>query len=207
MYTLTSFITNELEKYNIPITKKNLAKLRNKYTKYLKKLGLWETAETKLVGRAQTKIFKEKDLAKIAKNFEPYMTKLLIKTSPYSKKEIETYSKNLQGQLEDNDQDFIKNLDSTLKNNNNEENIFTATQSQQKKALNELMLEAIFSHFFTMTSEQKKTFEKDISATNLDPELNTKNPQYLISMKRLQNKHKLGTYYNLKSETAKKQSK
>lgn len=197
MYTLTDFIINELEKYNLPVTKKNLAKLRNKYTRELKKENLWETAETKLIGRAQTKIFKEKDLTKIAKKFISYMKKQVVKQSPYNKHEIEKFSKEIQSNIDDNEQEFLKKL-------SNQQPKFETTKKQKKEALNNLMLEAIFNHFFKMSPQQKKTFEKDISAQNLDPELHTKDPQYLISMKRLQNKHKLGTYYNLRSETKEK---
>ena len=53
--TLTEFVEEQLTKFDIPNTEKNHNKLRIKFTRTLKELGIWNEAETKLIGRKHTK--------------------------------------------------------------------------------------------------------------------------------------------------------
>ena len=47
MITLNDFMSNELKTFHLPVNKKNLAKLRNKYTKELKSKNLWTPLKQK----------------------------------------------------------------------------------------------------------------------------------------------------------------
>ncbi|EQC55768.1 hypothetical protein LLT6_01735 [Lactococcus cremoris subsp. cremoris TIFN6] len=45
--TLTDYVNTQIEKFDIPDTEKNRSKLRIKFTRELKRLGYWDTAEKK----------------------------------------------------------------------------------------------------------------------------------------------------------------
>ena len=49
--TLTDYVNTQIEKYDIPDTEKNRSKLRIKFTRELKRLRYWDTAEKKVIGR------------------------------------------------------------------------------------------------------------------------------------------------------------
>ena len=44
--TLTEFVEEQLTRFDIPNTEKNHNKLRIKFTRTLKELGIWDTATT-----------------------------------------------------------------------------------------------------------------------------------------------------------------
>ena len=78
MTTLTQFVEEQLTRFEIPETEKNISKFRIKFTRALKEMGLWDNAETKLIGRKHTKVFSDEVLQHLYKKVEPY----LLKQSP-----------------------------------------------------------------------------------------------------------------------------
>ena len=60
--TLTDYVNTQIEKFEIPDTEKNRSKLRIKFTRELQKLGYWETAEKKVIGRNETRLFTDEQL-------------------------------------------------------------------------------------------------------------------------------------------------
>lgn len=73
--TLTEFVEEQLTKFEIPDTEKNRNKLRIKFTRTLKEIGIWDEAETKLIGRKNTKVFTFEQLEKLYSRVESYLLK------------------------------------------------------------------------------------------------------------------------------------
>ena len=53
--SLSQYVQEQMELFNIPDTEHNLYKIRIKYTRVLQELNLWDNAKTKLIGK---KIYK-----------------------------------------------------------------------------------------------------------------------------------------------------
>lgn len=196
MITLKDFIIKTLKENHILITEKNIAKLRYKYTRKLKENNLWTTAKTIKIDRNETKLFKEDDLNNISQDIKPYLTRISIKEAGFDPKEIEKLKKKRAGELEDARlkmiNSFVLDDKSTSKENPIEPKL---TESQKQKALDRLMLTAIFNLFFTMSPRQKELFLHDYKNTFLDPDF-TANDEWIISQERL--KHPEKYYYNKK---------
>ena len=201
MITLNNFMINELKSFHLPVNKKNLAKLRNKYTKELKSRKLWENAQTEITGKSKTKLFKEDDLKAISRTLYKYMTNLVIQESGFSKKEILNESKKNAQEIEDSQRNWIEFI-----NTHTQDEVYAyehqddydpappATKQEKQKGLNELMLTAIFNRFFTMSEEQKELFFGDLSTKYWDYEEVGDNPNFIISQKRLRHPEKY--YYS-----------
>lgn len=199
MITLTDFLTNELKKYNLQVNKKNLAKLRHKYTKELKAKNLWDKAEIKLIEKSKTRIFKEKDLEQISYSLHNYMTNLVIKESGFSKSEIKKTQKENAQAIEEGREKWLEYIEThtpeeIYDNENYSDPAPSATKEQKKQGLNELMLTALFNKFFKMTPEQKNLFFNDLSTNNWDGEMFATDENWIISQKRL--KHPEKYYYS-----------
>jgi len=95
--TLTQFIEEQCTKFEIPNTEKNQRKLRIKFTRTLKKLGIWDNAESKLIGRKHTKVFTHQQLQQLYNKVEPY----LLKHSDIDIEELEEYRQNLENYVEE----------------------------------------------------------------------------------------------------------
>lgn len=200
MISLKDFTSNELKKYHIPVNKKNLDKLRNKFTKELKEQHIWEKAPTKLIGRNLTKFFNEKDLTTIAKKLNPYLVKLSIKEAGLDPKKIEKIKKQHQQDLDTAEENWF-NYISTHSQDEIENDLYNnpepkLTIAQKHQALNELMLQALFNKFFTMTNEQKNTYLRDYASNFQDADLTYNDDNWIISQERL--KHPEKYYYNKK---------
>lgn len=74
--TLSQFVEEQLTRFEIPDTEKNQNKLRIKFTRELKKLGMWDSAKTKLIGRKHTKVFTPQNFQILYNGVEPYLLKL-----------------------------------------------------------------------------------------------------------------------------------
>ena len=53
--TLTQFVEEQIERFEIDGNPKTINKIRIKCTRVLKELGMWDNAETKLIGRKKDK--------------------------------------------------------------------------------------------------------------------------------------------------------
>ena len=205
MVTLNNLMISELRAFHLPVNKKNLAKLRNKYTKELKAQQLWENAQTEIRGKSKTKLFKQEDLQQISRKFYKYMTNLVIQESGFSKQEILTEAKKNAQDIEDSQRDWIDFINThtqeevyDYQNRYNYDPAPPATEKQKRKGLNELMLKALFDKFFTMNDEQKELFFNDLSTNYWDYEEVGDNPNFVIGQKRLKNPEKY--YYSEKKE-------
>ena len=197
MITLKDFIIKTLKENNIPITEKNIAKLRYKYTRKLKENNLWSTASTKKIDRNETKFFKKDDLNSISQDIKPYLTRLSIKEAGFDPKKVEKLKKKRAGELEDARLEMINSFLSDDEKSTSKENPLEPklTESQKQKALDRLMLTAIFNHFFTMTAKQKELFLQDYKTNFLDSDF-TANEGWIISQERLKEPEKY--YYSKK---------
>lgn len=196
MITLKDFIIKTLKENNIPTTEKNIAKLRYKYTRKLKENNLWTTAKTIKIDRNETKLFKEDDLNNISQDIKPYLTRLSIKEAGFDPKEVKKLKKKRAGELEDARlkmiNSFLLDDKSTSKENPIEPKL---TESQKQKALDRLMLTAIFNHFFTMTAKQKELFLQDYQINFIDSDFTISN-EWIMSQERLKEPEKY--YYSKK---------
>lgn len=197
MTTLNDFIIKTLKKNHIPITEKNMAKLRYKYTRTLKENDLWTTAKTIKIDSTKTKLFKESDLNKISQDIKPYLTRLSIKEAGFDPKKIEKLKRKRAGELEDARLEMINSFLTDDKKNIIKEDLIEPklTESQKQKALDELMLTAIFNHFFTMTPQQKELFLQDYKTNFLDSDFTASN-EWVIAQERLKAPEKY--YYSKK---------
>lgn len=196
MITLKDFIIQTLKENYIPITEKNIAKLRYKYTRKLKENNLWTTAKTIKIDRNETKLFKENDLNNISQDIKPYLTRLSIKEAGFDPKKVEKLKKKRAEELEDARLEMINDMISSDKKEDPIEP--KLTEKQKENALNTLMLTAIFKHFFTMTPEQKELFLHDYQKSFLDPDF-TANEGWIISQERLKEPEKY--YYSKKKKS------
>lgn len=192
MITLKDFIIQTLKENRIPVTEKNIAKLRYKYTRKLKENNLWSTASTKKIDRNETKFFKKDDLNSISQDIKPYLTRISIKEAGFDPKDIEKLKKKRAGELEDARLEMINNLTSSDKEKPIEPKL---TEKQKENALNTLMLTAIFNHFFTMTPQQKDLFLHDYQSYFIDPDFTASN-EWIIAQERLKEPKKY--YYSKK---------
>ena len=75
--TLTDFVNTQIEKFDIPDTEKNRSKLRIKFTRELQRLGYWDTAEKKVIGRNETRLFSDQQLNHLSSEVENYLLSLI----------------------------------------------------------------------------------------------------------------------------------
>lgn len=200
MITLTQFLENELRKHNLPVTKKNLENLRSRYRLQLDRLNLWDTAEKKLIGRSITRLFNEEDLTNIAhsKEIQQYMEKLTqkiaIEKSGLTKQQFYKLQTKLNHEIEEAKEEFYKEEPLEEDPAPSAKNIPFVNK---QKALHDLMLEALFSKFFTMTQEQKNQFFEDFATSYWDQEIIKDNPTWTSAQARLTHPDK--NYYTERS--------
>lgn len=197
MITLKDFIIKTLKENYIPITEKNIAKLRYKYTRKLKENNLWTTAKTIKIDRTETKLFNENDLNNISQDIKLYLTRLSLKEAGFDPKEIKKLKRKRAGELEDARLEMINNVMSADKKDFSKEDQLEPklTENQKQKALDKLMLTAIFNHFFTMTPRQKDLFLHDYQSYFIDPDFTT-STEWIIAQERLKDPEKY--YYSKK---------
>ena len=94
--TLTDYINIQIEKFDIPNTEKNQNKLRIKFTRTLQKLGYWENAEKKIIGRNETRLFTDEQLNHLSHDVETY----LLKQGNIDIEELEEYRQSSEEYIE-----------------------------------------------------------------------------------------------------------
>jgi hypothetical protein len=136
--TLTEFVEEQLTRFNIPETEKNHNKLRIKFTRTLKELGIWDEADTKLIGRKLTKVFTNQQLQQLYIKVEPYLlkrSKIDIEKLQAHRRKHEEYLENLHNF---NQEDFIKQQQ--------EEQYQPPTATENE--IMQVMITALFEKFF-----------------------------------------------------------
>ncbi len=208
MTTLNHFIEERIKLYGISIKEKNkkkvFAKIRAKYTSILKNnepfksSQTWEKAPTILIERSKTKNFKTEDLLEADRQAYNYMINLAIKSSNLDPKEIKTEVINQEKALNDY-YDKISNMSQEEYYNyskNQEDDYGPENGEALKNSLRDLMIEALFNKFFTMTPEQKNLFAHDRGTLYWPGEESITSETVIIAKKRL--KHPEKYYYSSK---------
>jgi len=137
--TLTQFVDEQLTTFKIPNNEKNQNKLRIKFTRTLKKMGLWDNAKTKLIGRKITKVFTVHELYQLYQEVEQY----LVKRSPaINMEDLDKFRNKHKKNIED-----IRNMtQKQLEMERESEWYDPPTVTREEKI--ELMVTAIFEEFF-----------------------------------------------------------
>lgn len=173
--TLTDYVNTQIEKYDIPDTEKNRSKLRIKFTRELKRLRYWDTAEKKVIGRNETRLFTDEQLNQLSIEVEPY----LLKQGNVDIEELEEYRQNFENYVED-----IHNQTNESHQQQLEAEQYEAPRVTKREAM-EVMLTALFQKFFEPLDVQKWNQDKEtIHFAELTDMTNT---DYILASMRLNN--------------------
>lgn len=149
--TLTDYVNTQIEKFDIPDTEKNRSKLRIKFTRELKRLGYWDTAEKKVIGRNETRLFSDQQLTDLSIEVEPY----LLKHGNVDIEELEEYRQNFEDYIEE-----ISNQTNESHQQQLEAEQYEAPRVTKREAM-EVMLTALFEKFFEPLDVQKWNQDKE----------------------------------------------
>ena len=184
-YTLTTYIEDIFTNYEIEYTKKIFNAIRIKFERELKRLGKWDEAEQKLIGKKITRLFNYSDLKKVEFNSREY----LLKKSKVDKNEylkhLDKYDYYMENRGIINDE-----INNELENSYNN---YTPYVSEQEKI--NLMIEALFYKFFNGINIE--LWEKDLDRVEFTDDSDTDDIDFFNASKRLKNKVK---YYVIKKE-------
>lgn len=72
---LSTYVEDTMDIFEIPNNKSNFARIRKKFQRELDKMGVWQKAETKRIGRSKTKLFSENDLLSARLSITNYLLK------------------------------------------------------------------------------------------------------------------------------------
>lgn len=173
--TLTDYVNTQIEKFDIPDTEKNRSKLRIKFTRELKRLRYWDTAEKKVIGRNETRLFTDEQLNQLSIEVEPY----LLKQGNVDIEELEEYRQNFENYIED-----IHNQTNESHQQQLEAEQYEAPRVTKREAM-EVMLTALFEKFFEPLDVQKWNQDKEtIHFAELTDMTDT---DYILASMRLKN--------------------
>lgn len=173
--TLTDYVNTQIEKYDIPDTEKNRSKLRIKFTRELQRLRYWDTAEKKVIGRNETRLFTDEQLNQLSIEVEPY----LLKQGNVDTEELEEYRQNFEKYIED-----IHNQTNESHQQQLEAEQYEPPKVTKREAM-EVMLTALFEKFFEPLDVQKWNQDKEtIHFAELTDMTNT---DYILASMRLKN--------------------
>lgn len=154
--SLTDFINEQITKFNIQNDEKVVLKLRQKFQRELKKLGIWDNpTEIKLVDRAKTKFFSIEQMNRLYSSVELYLLKISNTNIDDFKKYKEDVSNYKDYILSD---DYIEDM---KKNYEDENNPFKATITKNEKL--EFMIEALFNKFYEPIDEEQWIKDKELN--------------------------------------------
>lgn len=152
-YTLSSFIDFELSYWKLRKTRANQNKFRIFFTRKLKsdpdfvKKDVWNNADTVQVSKTKAKQFTYADLSLLAQKSEKYLEKAFIKEHPNSIEDIkkirEEHVRNRTRYFDDN-RGYELALDDKLR-----------FEDEIKRYIQEVMLKALFEHFYTPINIEK----------------------------------------------------
>lgn len=155
MRTLTQFINEQIDEYELHSNSSNynkiFSKIRIKAQRELQKLGYWDNAPTKLIGKAKTKIFTEEQLLKVQVRMRYYLEGLSDKEKKLDDEKVKATAY----RYDEFTNEFIpvdgKNYNPDSYNSN--QYIISKKEIENKKK--EMMLEAIFNYLYTPIDEDK----------------------------------------------------
>lgn len=159
--SLSQYVQEQMELFNIPDTEHNLYKIRIKCTRVLQELNLWDNAKTKLIGKKYTKIFSSEDLTQLSAKIRPY----ILKQSGLAENVFENYLQQANNYRDDVLQNqSLSHIDIT-----NSEIVTT-------------MVTALFNQYFEPLDIQRWTRDKETMLRK-----NLTDEEYALTMKRLLN--------------------
>ena len=173
--TLTDYVNTQIEKFDIPDTEKNRNKLRIKFTRTLQELGYWDTAEKKVIGRNETRLFTDEQLNQLSIKVEPY----LLKQSNVDAEELEEYRQNFESYIED-----ISNQTNESYQQQLEEEQYEPPKVTRKEAM-EVMLTALFEKFFEPLDIKK--WNQDKATIHFAELSDMTDTDYILASMRLNN--------------------
>ena len=173
--TLTDYVNTQIEKYDIPDTEKNRSKLRIKFTRELQKLRYWETAEKKVIGRNETRLFTDEQLNQLSIKIEPY----LLKQGNVDIEELEEYRQNLENYVEE-----ISNQTNESYQQQLEAEQYEPPKVTKREAM-EVMLTALFEKFFEPLDVQK--WNQDKATIHFSELSDMTDTDYVLASMRLNN--------------------
>lgn len=219
--SLNEFSTKQLQNYNLPVTEKNLKKLRRKFTSVLKndeyfyKKQVWQKTKSKTIGRNRIKLFDSEDLTILEQKIRPYMEKQVIKNASMPVNQLKKEIKKNRSILAKEDVEMVKAQDKLAKELSNpkspmwnsfsqtttdhqqiDPSIYNQTEETLRDEINQIMLEALFKKFFIPAPNWKKRFVKDYNLIN-DPaaDQNIDSPLYIDAYYRLTHPKGKKSYY------------
>lgn len=168
--TLTQFIDEQCTKLNLKKDQKTLMKMRTKFVRTLKELGIWDKAETKLIDRSKTKVFTNAQLYELHQAVRPYLLKLLPE---HERLEIEQTQENNLNIIKEHIEEIETKLTLSMEDYDLDEyKKYIEKQYEPpiptQEEINNLMLEALFLKFFEPINI--KQWSDDLDRINLiDP--------------------------------------
>lgn len=155
MHTLSDFVDEQIEKYvlqtkNTPY-EETFAKIRIKAQRELQKLGYWQTAKTKVIGKAKTRLFTEEQLQELATVMKPYFEKQAAKAI---QADYQTLLENTSI-AEDYTLFTPEDKDYKLTKNSSRRDPYEITKKELEKKANAIMLKALFELFYTPLNYKK----------------------------------------------------
>lgn len=173
--TLTDFINTQLERFDISDTEKNQIKLRAKFTRTLKKLGYWDSAKKEVIGRNETRLFTDEQLAELANEVEPY----LLKKGNVDSEELEEYLQEAEKYIEDTYKRTTESYEQELFDKQYEPPKVT------KREATEVMITALYEKFFEPLDV--KRWNQDLATTHFAELEDMTDTDYLLAIMRLNN--------------------
>lgn len=216
--SLNEFSTKQLQNYNLPVTEKNLKKLRRKFTSVLKndeyfyKKQVWQKTKSKTIGRNRIKLFDSEDLTILEQKIRPYMEKQVIKDASMPVNQLKKEIKKNRSILAKEDVEMVKAQDKLAKELSNPKSpmwnsfsqtttdhhpsIYNQTEETLRDEINQIMLEALFNKFFIPAPNWKKRFVHDYNLV-YDPaaDQNIDSPLYIDAKYRLTHPKGEKSYY------------
>ena len=173
--TLTDYVNTQIEKYDIPDTEKNRRKLRIKFTRELQDLNYWDTAEKRVIGRNETRLFTDEQLNDLSIVVEPY----LLKQGNVDIEELEEYRQNLEQYREE-----ISNQTNESHQQQLEAEQYEPPKVTRREAM-EVMLTALFEKFFEPLDVQK--WNQDKATIHFAETSDMTDTDYVLASMRLNN--------------------
>lgn len=161
---LTTYVDYIMDEFKIPKEKSNFLKVRKKFQRELDKRGLWKEAETKRIGRSQTKLFYEYDLDNVRLSMRDY----LVKNGLIDRDEYYEYLARIDKQMENM---FAEPEDTIISEEEEFENSCKASSTD----IFNLKIDAIFKVFYEDIDIEKWNSDRiyvrvidDIDAQNIE---------------------------------------
>lgn len=155
MRTLTQFIDEQIDEYELHSNSSNydkvFSKIRIKAQRELQKLGYWDDAPTKLIGKAKTKIFTEDQLLKVQVRMRYYLEGLSDKEKKLNHEKVKATAY----RYDEFTNDFIPVDEKNYNPDSYNSNQYVISKKEIEEKKKNIMLEAIFNYLYTPIDEDK----------------------------------------------------